>query len=428
MTGNGTGRRRSFGEVVVLALFAGVSLLPFILYHDRFARLFWFGDEFDLIDQIDRLGFWRWVGIVFAENFVPLFKLLWGGAVFALWGSYAAMLAAVWIVHALNVALLGRVMRAAGLTWAAVALGVAVFGLSPINYETLGWSVQGSAVISVTFMLLAMEGHFSARPSRLLVGWVAASALSFSRGVLTGPVLGVGLLLEPHSGRRAIGGGLILRIAWLLMPSVAVALLIAGLSSGNHQHMTGHWTEAAVYGLWYFCANPLHGLLSVEPYGWHAVVALGAMKLGLEIWVLARSSGRIRALFGMLLLFEIGNSALLGIGRYHTGLPTAVSSRYQYSSLLGFTPFVGYAFSRLMEWIRLPRAVRMAFAGLVLGVLATIWIRGWSDQIAPFAVARGDQSRRILFEDPDPPKDGVPGIPGLPMERAKTLVKKYRLH
>jgi hypothetical protein len=70
----------------------------------------------------------------------------------------------------------------------------------------------------------------------------------------------------------------------------------------------------------------------------------------------------------------------------------------------------------------------MAFVGLVLGVLATIWIRGWPDQIAPFAVARGDQSRRILFEDPDPPKDGVPGIPGLPMERAKTLVKKYRLH
>ncbi len=31
-----------------------------------FSRLYWFGDEFDLIDQIDRLGFWRWVWLAFA--------------------------------------------------------------------------------------------------------------------------------------------------------------------------------------------------------------------------------------------------------------------------------------------------------------------------------------------------------------------------
>ena len=39
-----------------------------------FDRLFWFGDEFDLVDQIDRIGFWRWAWQGIRENFVPLFK------------------------------------------------------------------------------------------------------------------------------------------------------------------------------------------------------------------------------------------------------------------------------------------------------------------------------------------------------------------
>ena len=50
-----------------LLVFAGlVSLLPYVLNRGLFSRLYWFGDEFDLIDQIDRLGFWRWVWLAFA--------------------------------------------------------------------------------------------------------------------------------------------------------------------------------------------------------------------------------------------------------------------------------------------------------------------------------------------------------------------------
>src|ERR1039458_228114 len=55
-----------------------LALAPFVAYHRLFGRLYWFGDEFDLIDQIDRIGFWRWIWLVFAANFVPVFKLLWG--------------------------------------------------------------------------------------------------------------------------------------------------------------------------------------------------------------------------------------------------------------------------------------------------------------------------------------------------------------
>ena len=87
-----------------------------------FSRLYWFGDEFDLIDQIVRLGFWRCVWLAFAENFVPLFKVLWGGSVVLFRGSYAVMIALVWLTHALNVGLLGRVMRTCGMRWASVVL------------------------------------------------------------------------------------------------------------------------------------------------------------------------------------------------------------------------------------------------------------------------------------------------------------------
>src|ERR1035438_5327332 len=160
-----------------------LALAPFVAYHRMFGRLYWFGDEFDLIDQIDRIGFWRWIWLVFAENFVPVFKLLWGGGVLAFGGSYLAMVATVWLTHALNVALLGRVMRTCGLSSVAVICAQVAFGLSPANIETLAWTVQWSAVLSVTFMLLAFDGFFRAPSGPASFAWSAASALCTSRRI-----------------------------------------------------------------------------------------------------------------------------------------------------------------------------------------------------------------------------------------------------
>jgi hypothetical protein len=189
-----------------------LALAPFVAYHRLFGRLYWFGDEFDLIDQIDRIGFWRWIWLVFAENFVPVFKLLWGGGVLAFGGSYLAMVATVWLTHALNVALLGRVMRTCGLSWVAVICAQVAFGLSPANIETLAWTVQWSAVLSVTFMLLAFDGFFRAPSGPASFAWSAASALSFSRGVLAGPLLALGSLWPGRGQPEAISSR---RLPWL---------------------------------------------------------------------------------------------------------------------------------------------------------------------------------------------------------------------
>jgi hypothetical protein len=160
------------------------------------------------------MGFGRWTGAMFAENFVPLFKLLWGGALLGLGGSYAAMLWLLWLTHALNTALLGRLLFRAGLTWPGVALALVCFALPVANLETLGWSVQWSAILALAFLLawsaVARDPRLTPRwlelaGARALVLCAAASALCFSRGVLTGGVLAAALLL-PLLSRRAEAG------------------------------------------------------------------------------------------------------------------------------------------------------------------------------------------------------------------------------
>ncbi len=409
-----------------IAAMGGVALAPLVLYHGLFSRLFWFGDEFDLIDQIDRFGFWNWLWRTFAENFVPLFKVLWGGAVLGFHGSYAAMIALVWLTHAANVVLLGRVMRICGIAWSGVILAQSVFGLTSVNLETLAWTVQGSAVLSVAFMLLAFEGLFRAPFGPASVVWSAASALSFSRGVLTGPLVALGSLWPRREGLRPAPWRRAAFLAGCLFSSVVVALLIGHLARGNHRHVAGHWGEAAIFGTWYYCLNPARDLFSVDSIGWHTVLALGLCKVALVGWALARSAGRARLLFALLVAFDLGNAALLGIGRYHTGLAATLSSRYQYASLIGIVPLAAFWLSHLWERVMLPRKVRAGLALAAIGVGAVIMCRDWSGTLEPFTAARGSDSRHALLEQSG--SGPVPGIPGMTRERARELIAKYHLH
>ena len=401
-----------------------LALAPYVLYHGMFGRLFWFGDEFDLIDQFDRMGFGPWIWTAFSENFVPLFKVLWGGSVLAFGGSYVAMMAIVWVTHALNVALLGRLLRVCGFSWAAVVTAQVVFGLSPSNLETLAWSVQWSAMLSVTFMLLALASFFERPSGRAPIAWAAASALSFSRGVLTGLLVGA-VSLWPWSGSlpRRIG-----RALAFALPSIAVALVIAVMvPTGNQRHMQGHWEAALVYGAWYYLLNPAHYLFGIESAGTWTLALTGFLKVWLMGWCLARSRGDMRLLFAVLVAFDIGNAVLLGIGRYQMGLLTAMSSRYQYASLIACVPAAGFWVSR--QWERLPVPARprsAAFWGL-LAAAAVVLSAGWPNELDPFTVWRGTDSRRIL--DPSGPASAaVPGYPGFPIERARELIAKYDLH
>ena len=412
-------------ESVILLLAGVAALAPYVIYHRQFLELYWFGDEFDLIDQISRLGFWHWVGTAFAENFVPLFKVLWGGAALSFKGSYAVMIAIGWVLHACNVILLGRLMRTCSLPWIAVVTAQVMCGLSVANYETLAWSVQWSATLSVTFMLAGLNRAFMGSAPAAPLGYSLASALSFSRGVLSGPLIGLASFLGDTGTKlpRRVG-----KAAVYLAPAALVTALIFALAKGNQHGIGEHLGEATTYGVWYFCLNPLHELLRVGSWGWRTTLILGLAKIGLYGWSLARSRGRTRDLFAVLVLFDLGNAVLLGIGRYHTGLQSAVSSRYQYAALISFMPMTGFWLAA--QWAKLPTSAvpRKAIFGVLIAGLAALLCLQWPSELDRFAEWRGTRSRRILFVDVNPDSQAVPGIPGLPMARAKVLIAEYHLH
>lgn len=413
-----------------------VALLPPLLLPGSFAQLFWFGDEWDLLDQIARSGFWAWTWQAFAENFVPLFKLLWFGLVALGGGDYRVMLGAMWLTHALNVALLGLLLREAGLRRFPTVLCLAVFGLTPTNMETLTWTVQWSAVLATTFFLWAawwLLRHFSTsadwswRHHGVLCALCAASALCFSRGVLTGAALAA-MACWPLAGRQLLAAwpSRLLTAVVCLAPAVAVALLITITQpGGNHRHLgvdDGRLLRMVEFAGWYFGINPFHRLLEFESWGWRTTLLLSLAKVSLLAWGFCRAGGGLRRIFGLLIILDLGNAALLGLGRYHTGLPAANSSRYQYAALICTLPFATFW---LDYWLRRwPAAARGAVAALLIAMA----VRDWRTELGYFAYHRGQYTRQILVDPLTPAEGAIPGIPFLGTARARELVELYNLH
>lgn len=427
------------GAVRLLPWLAGVTAFaPFVIWRAQFAELFWFGDDYFLIDQMASFGFWPWVRMVFAENYVPVFKLLWGGAVLQFHGSYFAMLGLLWLTHALNTLLLGRLLLRSGLPWFATAVTLVLFALPTANLETLGWSVQWSAVLATTFLLVGLLWHEStthrSEPGAFcryapLVAAAALSACCFSRGVLTGAVLALAMLLPALLARERGGWGRRIGLAGLcLAPSVAVALLIMQFSGGNHQHMAGHVGEAVQYGLGFFLLNPaflLLGLSWVTDSLWLA----GSLKVAVVAGGLWLASPRLRLLLLLLLAYDLGNAALLGVGRYHTGITTVISSRYYYSSLIATLPFaallLGAAVDRLVSR---PRGRQFAAAAL-LTALTWHCFRGWPADLPGFVGERGTAVRRTMAAPVAAgSKATVPALDFMHVERGKALIRAYHLH
>lgn len=422
----------------------GLSVLPLLFLHQDFARLFWFGDEWDLLDQVWRTGFWTWTFQAFAENFVPLFKLLWFGLVVLGDGDYRLMIGVLWFTHAVNVALFGLLLREGGLGWLPSVFSMAIFGLTPTNLETLGWSVQWSAVLATTFFLwaawwqtrhLSRAHAWSWKHHGVLFLLCAASALCFSRGVVTGCALAA-IALWPVSSSWMEQWPQRLRTGVIcFLPAFVVALLIVVTQPGGNHHHLGEDGDRlfgmARYAAWYFGMNPFHRLLGVDSWGWRTTTLLAAAKIALVIWGLRRSNDRTRRLLALLLIFDIGNAALLGIGRFHTGLPTANSSRYQYASLICTLPFLAVWLEHLLGKVRglssgRPRAV----VGIAVVLVATfLVVRSWPEETEPFTVSRGQYTRDLLTRNPHPPaEEAIPGIPFLPTARAKELMQHYNLH
>jgi hypothetical protein len=421
-------------SIVVAAL---VALAPFLIWHRQFREHFWFGDDLFLLDQMTQMSPREWIGVVFAENFVPLFKLLWSGAVFGLNGSYPAMLAMLWLTHAGCAVLFARLLHRAGFSQPTSAAAVLVFALTPTNLETLGWATQWSAILATVFLLLGLwwlERHreetatFSARVHLPLIVFAAASACSFSRGVLTGAVLALGLFLPLllAADWRALARRVPTALLCLL-PPLAVAAMIKLGSSGLHQQLGENLGRSLEYGLSYFLLNPWHSLLggSLHP---GTLLVVAALKVGLMTAALWLATGRVRQVLLLLLAYDLGSAVLLGIGRHDTGFMATMSSRYQYSSLLASLPFAAVVLDALLT--RLPaERLRLGTAVSVLVLLAGLCLRGWPATLADFTGWRGTDLRRLIAAPAtSDPSVRVPALEFMHIERAKALQRTYNLH
>ncbi|MSU50221.1 MAG: hypothetical protein EXS37_14240 [Opitutus sp.] len=199
-------------------------------------------------------------------------------------------------------------------------------------------------------------------------------------------------------------------------------------SPGNHLALGGHWREAAAFGLSYWAATPLHRLIEIGGWDPNTTILLGGIKAALVVWVGRGATATQRPLLALLLILDLGNAVLLGIGRHQTGLPASNSERYQYNALLCTMPFLGLAFDAWLAALPTPRFRRFLAIALVLG-LAWRVARGWPAAVEHFAQNRGRNTRELLLRNPAPPAQGaVPGIPFLPTKRAKELIEVYHLH
>lgn len=428
-----TGRFERFAPLAAGLL----ALVPFFLWHRQFAELFWMGDEFDQLDLIDRHGFWRWLWIFFGENEVPLFKLLWGGGVFLFRGSYFSMLCVVWLTHALNIGLFGRVLRAFDFPWIAVLFTQVVIALTPANIEMLGWSVQWSALLATAFMCLAFEWHartqpqsrgFSWRVHGPLIALSSAAVFSHSRFVPVPFLLAAACFWPPLTGGAGNFSRRVRTAAGVLAPGLVAIAVILAFASGNHRHLGGHTGEAAVFGLWYFGLNPFHRLLEMNSLGPPTLAALMLLKVGFIAWGLYSARGAQRMLLALLLAFELGNAVILGVGRYHTGLAATVISRYQYCSQIATLPFVGLCLARLLERLPEHSRWRALAASAVLAVVMWLAPRHWPQTLAPFVFDRGTENRRIMLREPNPGPYAIPGIGFMTTNRGRELIRQYHLH
>lgn len=438
--------------LVLLAVLA--PLLGFIFLYPQLKLLFWFGDELHLLSEIRHEGYWKWVTSNFAENFVPLFKLLWGGGVFVFGGSYFAMVLTVWITHAVNAALIASLLHQMRVPALGIAFGVITFSLSHSTHESLGWTVQWSAVLANTFLLAALNILASAMrstitPTRaaLCIVSVVASSMCFSRGILVCATVSFAALvwaLTLYKARDVKGGFSYLLVGCgALVPAVLSSIMIFKGSTGNHQSFLSFEPEVMrkmyYFALHAFAMNPLSRLFGDDNVSWNELYVCLAIKAVVVVWAFAvvRRYGAVACtILITFFAFELGSSILLGIGRYHTELRFAIGSRYQYEYLISLAPFIAVALGSIRDFSSGQKHQDTVLPILRLGFVAWLCILAWQwpATIEHWSGWHGTEGRRALLEMSAPPPGmtgtqlwlGIPPI--ISYEEAKAVTREFRLH
>lgn len=405
-----SGFLRAFhGRAVDLAVFGGAlaSILPLLVYHNHFQYLFFYYDDWPMLDRADCLGLGQWLIEPFAgEGVFPLFRLLWLGALHLARGHYWGLICILWITHAAICLLLGRLLARAGMAPPAIAFALFTFGMAWTNIETLSASMQWSAQLEIAFFLAAW--HMLLRPGRKLavVTCLFASSLCSTRGILSGAVLAVFVLLRDKGRER-------MRLCVLCLAPVVVMSAVMWLFVPHHHPNPG---SALRYAGRYLVLNPLYDLLPPLHLKWEAatIAIFGLIKAAVLIMAFRISAPRARLFLWALVSFDLMFAASLGYARESTGLITAAGSRYQYVSLICFTPMAGILVARLQTRPR----IAVTFL-CILGV-----VQPWKRHIEQWSTRFGKYERAAV----EYKRDGDALDPSLiTVGRARELIRRYNL-
>jgi hypothetical protein len=400
-------------------------MLPLIANFRRFADLWWFGDEWDLLNKMTQRGLIFWAVEAFGENVVPLFKLVWGASVHLFAGSYLGLILLVWLTHAVNLALFGRILIRLGLPVYEATFAVLFAGIPWTNIETLGWSVQWMGVLGMTLLLSA---------------WLCLLALLDSNRPRTGLVAlyCIFLIIAPMFHARAILNGIGLAV-WLLCYTgfarlrLVVLSIFLSLAMAAFTHFYGAGARLPFdiiamsrFGVYYYSLSPLFRLIyPAGPVSLWPVLLLGGLKIAVIAAALYFTSHAIRAGLVMLTVVELGYMAILGFGRFLTGLEQAVSSRYQYMALFCFAPCLSVVVGRALRLQINATGPRLWLYFLLLAFTA-IWTgKRWTPEMSAWARWRGTDIRSAVATAP--PAQPI-AFSETTAGRARELVKRYHLH
>jgi len=399
----------------IIAGCALISMVPLLVYWRQFSELFYYHDDFALLHELAGSTLLRWIFHPFAgESIVPLFKFLWIAAVWSFGGSYMALIVLQWLTHLAICLAFGWLLIRLRVPAVGAGFAVLTFGLASANIETLAWSMQWTGQLQILFFLLAWHALLTIMERQTGIGWyvwyvfcICASALSSSRGIVCGMILGLYIVLAGEGMRR-------IRLCAISLAPTALLILATWLVVPPFKEtQLGHFT----YSLNYFLMNPLYLLLPIRrlPANVSLIVFFGAIKLLVMAWAFYKSRRRLDPLLATLVAFDLATAAALGYARTYTGLSTATSSRYQYISLLVFAPMVGIV---VAGWRRELQ---------VIVFVLWIWLLAyrWDHSINYWAAWRGTGIRNALVRNApaatfDPSK--------LSTAEARKLIEQFHLH
>ena len=402
------------GLVVLSAL---VSVLPLVVWWRQFALLFFFHDDWELLQGASTNALIPWLFQPFLdEGILPLFKLLWITAVRFSGGSYMAMVVLLWVTHFAILLVFGWLLLRFRLSETAAAIAVVTLGLPWSNMETLGWSMQWSALLAILFLLIAWHVLLGILDGRRWLFYyvlcLSASGLVSTRGVFYGGVLAAFVLVFPAAKQRRW------LIGWSLLPSVLVTGATLLVKQRGPVGLGASLSSEVSFAAHDLFLNPLYTLISYSGrrVGLLALVLFGTVKAAVFVWAIVGAKKMpVRELLLTLLAFDVLNALALGYGRAYTGDLAIVSSRYQYISLLCFGPALGWAFSKLRK------EVAVVLVLVWLGVLGY----PWKTHVGRRALWRGSDLRTAL-KTSGPEAHFDPS--SLTVARARELMERYGLH